>query len=167
MDRLGTLGPNESRFKARMFMHLQVATMRRVVYTSESAMAVFKEATEVFMTRLPRSAFASAATSASPARSARLPGNRSTASPSKSQSAAARSPSFGMPQSGCYLCTATDHYCSDRTKHPLNQDGMHAKVPPKVQQKILARINNSTMSADWKKAEKQRVRDFWARRCAP
>ena len=54
MDRLGTLGPGESRFMSRMFLHLQLATMKRVVYTSSAAMAVFKEATQVFMTRLPK-----------------------------------------------------------------------------------------------------------------
>ena len=167
MTRLGTLGPSEMRFKARMFLHLQYATIRRVVFTSASAMAVFKEATEVFMTRLPRSAFAQSTTTASPCSIAGSAGGRTTLSPAKCPPAARRPPAFGMPQSGCYLCPATDHYCIDRTKHPLNANGKHAKVSAKTQTAILAHIDNSSMSAEWKTAEKARVRDFWARRCAP
>ena len=161
MDRLGTLGSGESRFMSRMYLHLQFATMKRVVHTSAAAMAVFKEATEVFMTRLPKNAFSSSTETASgAARAAKAEHDKHNRSPSKSGSG------WGKPKSGCYLCAATDHYCSDRSKHPLTQDGKHKKVSPDTQKAIMQRIDNSTASVEWKAAEKKRVREFWARRCA-
>ena len=116
MDRLGTLGPGESRFMSRMFLHLQLATMKRVVYTSS---AVFKEATEVFMTRLPKNAFSSSTESAASgsARATKALHDKQNRSQSKSGNG------WGKPKSGCYLCAATDHYCSDRSKHAPTESG--------------------------------------------
>ena len=162
MDRLGTLGAGEMRFKARMFLHLQNATMRRVVHTSASAMAVFKEATEVFMTRLPRSAFTESSGTPVKAKKSLFDKKAQASSPSSTPRR-----EYGMPKSGCYLCEKTDHYCSDRSKHPLNADGTHKKVSLETQRAIMQRIDNAPASAEWKVAEKKRVREFWSRRCAP
>ena len=160
MDRLGTLGSGAIRFKARMYLHLQLATTDRVVYTSASAMAVFKEATEVFMTRLPRSVFKEDSPSASP-RSKKPFLDDTAASPSVSKS------KYGMPRSGCYLCAATDHYCNDRTRHPVDANGKYKKVSSEIQKAIMLRIDRGSNSTEWKTAEKKRVRDFWSRRCSP
>ena len=160
MSRLGSLGPNETRFKARMYLHLQHATMRRVVFTSAAAMAVFKEATEVFLTRLPRSVF-----SQSP-KPTQTPTKQEHDKYSQSPSREKGRSSYGKPRSGCWLCPATDHYCSDRTKHPTDAKGMHKPVSPANQKAIMQRIDSAQSSTDWKSAEKKRVRDFWARRCA-
>ena len=157
MDRLGTLGPGESRFMSRMYLHLQLATMKRVVYTSAAAMAVFKEATEVFMTRLPSSAFRSDSASQ---RSAKAMHDKQSATPQKSANG------WGKPKSGCYLCVATDHYCSDRTRHPTDAEGKHKKPTAETQKSIMKRIDGANSSAEWKAAEKKRVREFWAKRCA-
>ena len=161
MSLLKTLGPADIRFKARMYLHLQLATTNRVVYTSASAMSVFKEATEVFMARLPRSLFVpEQPTSPTRAKQAHDKYAPSPAKPTLKNE-------YGMPRSGCYLCAATDHYCSNRTFHPLDSNNKHKKVPQNVQQAIMARIDNSPSSTEWKAAEKKRVRDFWSRRCAP
>ena len=158
MTRLGTLGQNEVRFKARMFLHLQVATMKRVVYTGASAMAVFKEATEVFMTRLPNSSVATPSAGAVSRAKKESHDKYQAGSPKKS---------FAKPKSGCWLCVSADHYCSDRTHHPLDAAGNHKMPSAQVKKAILQRVENSPHPVDWKEAEKKRVKDFWSRRCTP
>ena len=160
MDRLGTLGSNEIRFKARMFLHLQFATTERIVYTSASAMAVFREATEVFMTRLPQSAFVPQSPSGSPKLKKSFLDTLSPTTPATQQQ-------YGMPRSGCYLCASTDHYCNDKAYHQVGANGKYKKVTPDVQRAIMLRIDRSANSVEWKSAEKKRIRDFWSRRCAP
>ena len=141
--------------------------MQRVVYTSASAMAVFKEATEVFMTRLPASAFKDnsprATVLTTPEKPSFSSGNKTYCGPATPPT----SKKFTSPKFGCYLCEKTDHYCSDRAFHPLNADGKHAPVSPATRKLILARIDKSDLSAELKAAEKSKVKDFWLRRCAP
>ena len=167
MSRLGTLGPDEIRFKARMYLHLQFATVARVVYTSASAMAVFKEATEVFLTRLPASVRSGSAVtpSKSPARSpasAAAPGTPRACVP-----ASPRKNAWSKPKWGCYLCGGMDHYASDRSKHPCERGAKHAKVPEAIKKQLLARIDASKFAEKVKDEEKKKLREFWSRRCAP
>ena len=168
MSRLRTLGKGEVRFKARMFLHLQFATLHRVMYTSASAMSVFRDATEVFMTRLPQSAFRDES-SASPAKTPSSSRESVTgSSPGKKTPASKKSYSHssGTPRSGCYLCPDV-HYASDRSKHPLDANGKHAMPTKKTQEAIFARIDNESMSDSAKSDEKKKVKKFWACRCAP
>ena len=95
---LGTLDVNETRFKSRMYLHLQYTTIHRVLHVSASAMAVFKDVVDVFMTRLPRSAFSAKISSASPAAAAALY-NGIPASPAPKTRR-----SWTKPKAGCYLC---------------------------------------------------------------
>ena len=161
---IGSLGLGEMRFKARMFLHLQNATMKRVVHTSAFAMTVFKEATEVFMTRLPRSAFTDALT---PSRRKKFDADEKSQASACTPVKLSKAREYGMPKSGCYLCADTDHYCSDRSKHPLNAEGKHRQPSAEVKRAIMRRIDNATASTGWKLAEKKRVREFWTKRCAP
>ena len=158
MSRLGTLGQNEVRFKSRMFLHLQVATMKRVVYTGASAMAVFKEATEVFMTRLPKSASSTTVDSATSRAKKANHDRYQSDSPKKT---------FAKPKSGCWLCASADHYCSDRARHPVDASHMHKMPSAQVKKEIFQRVDNSPHPVDWKDAEKKRMKDFWSRRCKP
>ena len=48
----------------------------------------------------------------------------------------------------------------------MTQDGKHKKVAPEVQKAIMKRIDGAASSPEWKAAEKKRVKEFWARRCA-
>ena len=112
------------------------------------------------MTRLPTSVFNKSHTSASPAPSTAQSGGASPKTPSAKKS-------YGMPRSGCYLCAATDHYCNDRSHHALDANGKYKKVSADAQKAIMLRIDRATSSGEWKAAEKKRVREFWARRCAP
>ena len=100
-ERLGTLGENDERFKARMYLHLQHAVQQRVCYANTVALTVFEDATDPFIARLPGKA--------KPTPSPRKPGNKQQFGDSqynKNQS----------PTSGCYLCTATDHLLLQRSK---------------------------------------------------
>ena len=94
MSKLGTLGVAEVRFKCRMYLHLQFATVQRVMYTSASAMSVFKDATEVFMTRLPQSAFRPETPRASPSKASSVAQDQRTP-PSSSKKPAQSRKAFG------------------------------------------------------------------------
>ena len=74
--------------------------MKRVIYTSSAAMTVFKEATEVFMTRLPKNVFSSESNSP---RATKALHDKQSGSPAKTGNG------WHKPKSGCYLCAATDH----------------------------------------------------------
>ena len=166
MTRLGTLGPGEVRFKARIFLHLHIMTVQRVMYTGAAAMSVFKSATEVFMTRLPASAF----DDSSPVRSPKKP--KPTASSPASPAACSpvstsRKSAWSTPKWGCYVCGATDHYCSNRSIHPLESGAKYPKVSDAIKKKMLARVDASVLTADKKEKEKKKLKDFWSRRCAP
>ena len=53
MNRLGELGPDDIRFKARMYLHLQYMCEHRVFHASAMAMTVFADATDPFVARIP------------------------------------------------------------------------------------------------------------------
>ena len=53
MERFGELGADSIRFKARMYLHLQHMTTHRILHASAIAMAVFSDATDPFVARLP------------------------------------------------------------------------------------------------------------------
>ena len=55
MMRRGSLGPNELRFKVRMYLHLQYATNYRVLHIGAGAMRAFEAAVDTFgAAKVPR-----------------------------------------------------------------------------------------------------------------
>ena len=146
-DRMGTLGfPDSFRFKARMFLHMQHACMTRVVHASAIAMTVFEDATDPFCARLPEYSKAKA----------KVPFR-----PTTTAHAGKEVRSETTPTSGCYLCPATDHYCSDRTHHPL-VNGKHKPLSDEIKEAILKRIESSSLSPTQKANEKKAVRRYWS-----
>ena len=148
-DQMGVLGPENRRLKARLFLHLQHACMYRVVYANAIANTVFEDAVDPFVARL-------------------LGYQKPTDTKYRSQpqhNAGGRRKGGDdedtTPVSGCYLCTATDHYCSDPKYHP-KINGRHAPVDPDMKKAILKRIDSSDLTADLKASEKKRVRKYWA-----
>ena len=146
-EQMGVLGPDNRRLKARLFLHLQHACMYRVVYANAIANTVFEDAVDPFVARLPGFEKPKPQTVSSGAS-----GHRNTEKYDDNK------PS---PVSGCYLCTATDHYCSDPKHHPL-VDGRHKPVAAQMKQAILKRIDSSDLTTNLKAAEKAKVRKYWA-----
>ena len=150
MERLGELGPDDIRFKARMFMHLSYMVNHRVLHASAIARTVFASATDAFVVRLP----------------AYKDGKRSLYKKTETSTRATTTkytPAAKKPTSGCYLCTATDHYSSDTKFHPLLADGTREKLTPQMKKAILERIDKSDISAAMKASEKENVRQYWSR----
>ena len=144
-ERMGTLGvPDSIRFRARMFLHLQHACMTRVVHASAIAMTVFEDATDPFCARLPEYS--------KPKKPVR---------PASAPLACKDVREERAPMSGCYLCPATDHYCSDRTHHPL-VNGKHKPISEETKEAILKRIESSSLSSGQKANEKKAVRRYWS-----
>ena len=143
-ERLGELGVGNIRFKARMYLQLQYMSIHRVMHASAIAMTVFSDATDAFV--------------------ARLPGFKGDKRSPYTATPYAGYPSSGQktPLSGCYLCTATDHFASDTKFHPLKADGTHEKVSAEMKKAIMNRIDKSELSAAVKTAEKDRVRRWWS-----
>ena len=143
MERLGELGPEEIRFKARMYIHLQHMSVHRVLHASAIANTVFADATNAFVARLP-----------------------AYKKMKKDMYGGLRKPpvdqnKLKQPVSGCYLCTATDHYSNDTRFHPLLPDGTREKVPEKMKKAILERIDKSNLAAAVKASEKEKVQSYW------
>jgi hypothetical protein len=162
MERLGTLGYAEGMFKVRIFMHLQYATMYRVLHTGPLAMQVFNDATSFFMSKVTSTQISASSSSTSRVPPAKAPSH--SAGRSKAPRAAS---SATPPRCGCYLCPATDHYCNDAAFHPLNQAKKYAAVSQETRKKIIARVDASPLTATAKEDEKVVIRAFWERRCAP
>ena len=146
-DRMGTLGRDEIRFKARMFLHLQYACMHRVVHAGAMAMSVFESATDPFCSRLPE--FSKSSTRRSPGKT------RSGTDASQPESDAK------MPLCGCYLCPATDHFCSNRKFHPM-VNGKYEPVSDETKAAIMTRIENSPLAHALKDMERKNVKRFWS-----
>ena len=149
-ERMGTLGTNENRFKARMYLHLQHTVTQRICYAGAVAMTVFDAATDPFYSRLPCYLKASLSESAGRQNSGGKPrsnGNLETSTPT----------------SGCYLCPATDHYCNDPKFHPL-VNGKHKPLSTTEKEAIIKRIDSSALSPALKTAEKKSVRRYWSQR---
>ena len=145
-DRMGTLGENEIRFKARMFLHLQYACQYRVVHANSIAMTVFEDATDPFCARLPASAKTST-TKRTPNKT------RQASQPQQSDNS--------TPTFCCWLCPRDDHYCNNRKFHPL-VNGKYAPITEDTKEAILAKIESSPHSAALKAEEKKKVRRFWS-----
>jgi len=145
-ERMGTLGVDEERFKARMHLHMQHACQARMVYANAIAMTVFEDATDPFVSRLP---------GRSKSGSRKNTPNKARAFDETSRN------SDSLPTSGCYLCPATDHYCSDRNFHPL-VNGKHKPLSDEKKEAIINRIESSNLSPAQKTAEKKSVRRYWS-----
>ena len=166
MDRMNELGPGETRFKARMYLHLQYMCTHRIFHASAIAMTVFAEATDPFVARLRarpgyngrvgynghRNGHAGAAAATSTTRTT------STTASSYRKTAVKNTP----PVSGCYKCPATDHYANDPRFHPLKSDGSHEKLSDETKAAIFNRIDVSTLSSAAKAEEKEKVRQYWS-----
>ena len=63
--------------------------------------------------------------------------------------------------SGCYLCTAIDHYYNDRKFHPL-VNGKHKPLSDAEKEAIIERIESSNLSQAQIAAEKKSVKRYWA-----
>ena len=143
MERMGELGPEEIRFKARMYLHLQHMSVHRVLHASAIANTVFADATNAFVARLPAYKKMKKDMYGGVRKS---PGDYTK---------------LKQPISGCYLCTATDHYSNDTRFHPLLPDGTREKVSEPMKKSIMERIDKSNLTAAVKAAEKEKVRSYW------
>ena len=65
-----------------------------------------------------------------------------------------------QPTSGCYLCPATDHYCSDPKFNP-KVNGKHKPLTDAEKEAIIERIESSDLSRTLKNAELKGVRRYW------
>ena len=153
-ERTGQLGTNDIRLKARMYLHLQHACVYRVVYANAIASTVFEDATDPFCARLPGYE--------KPTSTQRWQSPSPKKTPTSTRGGFDNSPKQdATPVSGCYLCTATDHYCNDKKFHPL-VDGRHAPLSPEKKKAILKRIEDSDLTPSLKSSETTKVRRFWS-----
>ena len=170
--RMGIMGPNNVRFKAHMYMHLQYACLYRVVFVRANALSAFEQATDAFVSRLPASAFAAGAAAGRAGAAARhayggMRGNAarfhgSTDSKQSPQASSSRSFGKAVPQAGCYLCAAADHYCNDDKFHP-KVDGKYPKVSKAMKAAILQRVRSSDADEATKAEREKNIKDFWSR----
>ena len=147
---MNALGQDEERFKARMYLHLQYACQNRVLHASAIAMTVFEDATDPFVARLP-------------ARTSGGGGSKTPRSKLRSGSGTRQDDNHSTPMqptSGCYLCPATDHYCSDPKFHP-KVNGKHKPLTDAEKEAIIERIESSDLSRTLKNAELKSVRRYW------
>ena len=152
MDRLGELGPDDIRFKARMYLHLQYMCEHRVFHASAMAMTVFADATDPFVARIPGHSVAKKQRQyPSGAEKSRFAGG--------TRKPAVRTP----PVSGCYKCPASDHYANDTRYHPVPLDGTKEKLSDETKAAILKRVDGkASLSEAAKEAEKEKVRQYWS-----
>ena len=156
MQRLGELGPNDIRFKAQMYMHLQYMSTHRVLHSGAIAATVYADAVDNFVARLPNHVKQQSYTN-------NFNGTKNGRTPVRSETNGRGGKKSGAsPVSGCYLCPATDHYSNDTRFHPLLPDGTHEKLSDEQKSKILDRIDNAALSSSVKAAEKENVRRYWS-----
>jgi hypothetical protein len=137
-----------------MYLHLQVASHSRVLYTGSNAMAAFERATDLFVARLPASAFQPPRRV--PRVAARVADPTAACAPVQTES------SRGGPVSGCWLCPAPDHYCNDKRFH-VKVNGRYKKISKSDKEAILDRIaGTATWSSEAKAEETRKVKDFWS-----
>ena len=152
MLRRGSLGPNELRFKVRMYLHLQYATNYRVLHTGAGAMRAFEAAVDTFgVAKVPR--FRVKMAGGTPRRTPQATGDRN-ATPFKRNVVS----SF----TGCWLCPAADHMANDPKFHPKSADGKRSPLSADTKQAIFDRIDASSNSAELKHAEKTQVKKYWS-----
>ena len=114
---------------------------------------MFKDAVDPFVARLPNQS--------------KWRRQRYTGGPeyNKTREVAKKPPAANVPPvSGCYRCTATDHYANDPKYHPVLPDGTQGKVSKEMKKAILERVEKSELSEAVKAAEKDRVRQYWSQR---
>ena len=161
--RMGTMGPNDIRYKAHMYLHLMYACLYRLVFVRANALSAFERATDAFVSRLPASAFVA---SVSGQQRAEAMARRKVASSHNhtvtSSVASTGASSYVMPQAGCYLCPAADHYCNNELFHP-KVNGQYPKVPKATKAAILKRVRESGHDAATKAEQEKTIKDFWSR----
>ena len=149
-ERMGELGVNGIRYKARMYLHLQYMSTYRVMHTSAVAMTVFSDATDVFVARLPafkrRPQYDRLPTSKAP---------RHAAAPAQAK----------LPLISCYKCASASHRASNTKFHPVNADGSKDKVSAETRKAILAIIDKSNQPEDVKTSERENVKRYWSQHC--
>ena len=148
-SRTGQLGHDNSRLKARLFLHLQHCCMYRVVYANAIASTVFEDATDPFCARLPD--YVKPVTQYTRPQPTTATSRKYDVTP----------PKDATPVSGCYLCTATDHYANDKIHHPM-VNGRHAPLSAEKKKAILKRIDDSDLTQSLKASEKTKVRRYWS-----
>jgi hypothetical protein len=162
---MGVMGPNDVRYKAHMYLHLQYASLYRLVFIRANALSAFEKATDAFVSRLPAAAFVTAVTgqqrAAEMVRRKTVAAHRHTVQPSSSAGAGI-GPRV-VPQAGCYLCPAADHYCNNELFHP-KVNGRYERVPRATKALILKRVRESTeYDAATKVEQEKTIKDFWSR----
>ena len=153
MSRRGTLGPSEIRFKVRMYLHLQYATNYKVLHTGAGAMRAFEASVDTFgMAKVPSfRRLLRGGGKTQPSFAAGRGGGPKT--PKK--------PSPTAPTSGCWRCSASDHYASDKKFHPTSADDS-PPLTAETKKAIMDRIESSSLSSSDKESERTRVQKYWS-----
>ena len=161
--RMGMMGPNDVRYKAHMYLHLQYASLHRLVFVRANALSAFERATDAFVSRLPASAFTEALTGQQRSQVAlRRKATTARRHTGPSPSSTARVSNFAVPQAGCYLCPAADHYCNDERFHQ-KVNGQYPKVTKAMKAVILRRVRESDVDDETKAEREKTIKDFWSR----
>ena len=152
MSRRGSLGPNEMRFKVRMFMHLQYATNFGVLHVGGPAMRAFAAAVDTFGV-------------------ANVPGFRlSRESKDQKYTRSQRKVNSGpvceevqvtKPMTGCFRCPLPGHYANDKKFHPYDADGKRPPITDEDKKGILARIEAADRTSEEKAYERAQVKRYW------
>ena len=142
--RMGTMGPNDVRFKAHMYLHLQYACIHRMVFVRARVLAAFELATDPFVARLPASAVKTSRTFG------------------KSQSSTSARQQTTTSTTFCYLCGSTSHLCNDEGVHP-KENGEYAKLSQQEKDKVLECIQQTDVPSTTKTSFTKKVKDFWSR----
>ena len=145
MKRSNALGLKEFRFKRRMYVQVQFTTQHRVLYAGSVAAGCFERRAKTMFQR-----FVPDTPTPTPS-----PPKRVTTSKFKYK-----------PRSGCWLCPATDHYANDPKFHTKLKKGESGAVPEDVKEKILIRLNNSSLSSDEKEVERKEMLAYWEKRAS-
>ena len=153
MERLSELGPDNIRFKVQMYMFLQYMSTHRVLHTGAIAATVYADAVNNFVAKIPK--YARTKQDGHGGAGSGTGGNKGFGGKKPP-------PKNGLPVSGCYLCTATDHYSNDTQFHPLLPDGSHEKLSNEKKTAILDRVDKSALSSAVKSAEKKKVQEYWS-----
>jgi len=164
MEITGTLGAHDRRFRVRMWLHLQYMTVKSTLHVSPGAMTAFKEATEVFMMRIPEHAVAVYDPKPEAAPAGRTPARSSRKTPPARKTA--RKSSRDGPKVTCYLCVTPGHYCNNPKFHKKDKDGKYPMPSDSMKKQICTRVDGADVSTTEKTDLKTTIKDFWDKRCA-
>ena len=148
MEMSGTLGPNEIRFKVRMYLHIQFMSDTLTLPVGPGAMTNFARATEKFGPRVPGWPIDLTGDSPGKGVGASMP----SACPTVSSS------SKSTPKFGCWLCPSPDHYVSKAT-HPV----MPTSLSKQVKDTIIKRIQDYPCTQSEKEAGLKSLKAYWSR----